>query len=79
MSASPHIAAIRAAFLAKGGHVGDLVAYLLDEGEIDQVIAQVIEAQVSTGWTLLPPGVQEKLKSDNLRGELLLRHFQGGN
>jgi hypothetical protein len=79
VSASPHIEAIRAAFLAKGGHVGDLVAFLLDEGEIDQMIGQVIEAQVSAGWSLIPPGIQKMLKSDNLRGDLLLRNFQGGN
>jgi len=55
MSDAPHIDAIVEAFTSSSEPVVDLVTYLLGPDELQQMIACVVEAQIETGWRLLPP------------------------
>jgi hypothetical protein len=48
-----HIAEIRNAARASRCHIADLLA----DVELDRLICTVMEAQIATGWRLLPPSV----------------------
>lgn len=48
-----HIAKIRTAARASRCHIADMLA----DVELDRLICTIMEAQIATGWRLLPPSM----------------------